>query len=119
MIQTAQLFITCIVDTLYPEVGESVVRVLRRAGVRVEFPGQDEIGLLDLGRGSIALDAQDVVQAPLHDFLVRFRDEFLRRLVFRGQGHACIHFGLPRLSKKGGAAGSIERRWKGGQRPGD
>jgi L-lactate dehydrogenase complex protein LldE len=40
MIQTAQLFITCIVDTLYPEVGESVVRVLRRAGVRVEFPGQ-------------------------------------------------------------------------------
>jgi L-lactate dehydrogenase complex protein LldE len=34
-----QLFITCILDTLYPEVGEAVVRVLRRAGASVDFPG--------------------------------------------------------------------------------
>lgn len=33
-----QLFVTCIVDTLYPEVGEAVVRVLRRAGASVDFP---------------------------------------------------------------------------------
>ena len=33
-----QLFVTCIVDTLYPEVGEAVVRVLQRAGAEVEFP---------------------------------------------------------------------------------
>ncbi|RPI72658.1 MAG: (Fe-S)-binding protein, partial [Desulfobacteraceae bacterium] len=33
-----QLFVTCIVDTLYPEIGEAVVRVLERAGVRVAFP---------------------------------------------------------------------------------
>lgn len=38
MPRTAQLFITCITDTLYPEVGEAVVSVLRRAGARVEFP---------------------------------------------------------------------------------
>ncbi len=38
MTQEAQLFVTCIVDTLYPQVGESVVRVLKRAGVQVEFP---------------------------------------------------------------------------------
>jgi L-lactate dehydrogenase complex protein LldE len=38
MIPTAQLFITCIVDTLYPQVGEAVVKVLRHAGVRVDFP---------------------------------------------------------------------------------
>jgi L-lactate dehydrogenase complex protein LldE len=38
MTQPAQIFITCIVDTLYPEVGEAVVRVLERAGARVEFP---------------------------------------------------------------------------------
>lgn len=38
MPETVQLFITCLLDTLYPEVGESVVRVLRRAGARVEFP---------------------------------------------------------------------------------
>jgi L-lactate dehydrogenase complex protein LldE len=30
--------ITCLVDTLYPETGEAVLRVLRRAGVVVEFP---------------------------------------------------------------------------------
>jgi L-lactate dehydrogenase complex protein LldE len=35
---TAQLFVTCIVDTLYPEVGEAVVNILQRAGVTVEFP---------------------------------------------------------------------------------
>jgi L-lactate dehydrogenase complex protein LldE len=38
MSTTAQLFVTCIVDTLYPEVGEAVVKVLQRAGVTVEFP---------------------------------------------------------------------------------
>ena len=34
----ASLFVTCIVDQLYPEVGVSVVRMLRRAGVEVDFP---------------------------------------------------------------------------------
>jgi len=38
MTQTVQLFTTCIIDTLYPETGEAVVRILRRAGVRVELP---------------------------------------------------------------------------------
>jgi L-lactate dehydrogenase complex protein LldE len=38
MNQTAQLFITCILDTLYPETGEAVVHVLQRAGVEVKFP---------------------------------------------------------------------------------
>jgi L-lactate dehydrogenase complex protein LldE len=35
---TVQLFITCILDTLYPETGEAVVRVLEKAGVNVSFP---------------------------------------------------------------------------------
>lgn len=34
----ASLFVTCIVDQLYPEVGVSVVRALRNAGVDVDFP---------------------------------------------------------------------------------
>lgn len=34
----ASLFITCLADTFFPEVGESVVRVLRRFGVEVDFP---------------------------------------------------------------------------------
>lgn len=38
MAKTVQLFVTCIIDTLYPETGEAVVRVLERAGVQVSFP---------------------------------------------------------------------------------
>ena len=36
--RTVQLFVTCLVDTFFPEVGEATVQVLRRCGVRVEFP---------------------------------------------------------------------------------
>jgi L-lactate dehydrogenase complex protein LldE len=32
-----QLFVTCLIDTLFPDVGESVVRLLRRAGADVLF----------------------------------------------------------------------------------
>jgi L-lactate dehydrogenase complex protein LldE len=32
------LFVTCIVDQLYPEIGEATVRVLERQGVAVAFP---------------------------------------------------------------------------------
>jgi L-lactate dehydrogenase complex protein LldE len=38
MTDTVQLFVTCLIDTLKPEIGEAVVRVLERAGVRVTFP---------------------------------------------------------------------------------
>jgi len=38
MMDTVQLFVTCIIDTLYPETGEAVVRVLHKAGVNVSFP---------------------------------------------------------------------------------
>lgn len=36
----ASLFVTCIVDNFYPTVGESVVRILRKHGVSVDFPEQ-------------------------------------------------------------------------------
>jgi L-lactate dehydrogenase complex protein LldE len=32
-----QLFITCLLDSFYPEVGEAVVEILRRLGTRVDF----------------------------------------------------------------------------------
>ncbi|MBL7163380.1 MAG: (Fe-S)-binding protein [Anaerolineales bacterium] len=38
MTQTVQLFVTCLIDTLQPQIGEAVVRVLERAGVHVAFP---------------------------------------------------------------------------------
>ena len=36
--QTIQLFVTCLIDTLQPQIGEAVVEVLRKAGVEVAFP---------------------------------------------------------------------------------
>ncbi len=38
MSKIVQLFVTCIVDTLYPETGEAVVRVLERSGAKVSLP---------------------------------------------------------------------------------
>src|SRR6266516_4756886 len=32
------LFVTCLADTLYPDVGKATVRLLERLGHRVEFP---------------------------------------------------------------------------------
>ncbi|MEE8443081.1 MAG: (Fe-S)-binding protein [Dehalococcoidia bacterium] len=34
----ASLFVSCLVDQFYPEIGESVVKILRRLGVEVDFP---------------------------------------------------------------------------------
>jgi len=36
--RNVQLFITCLVDTFFPEVGEAMVNVLTRAGADVDFP---------------------------------------------------------------------------------
>lgn len=38
MNNSAQLLITCILDTLYPETGQSVINVLHRLGLSVGFP---------------------------------------------------------------------------------
>ena len=38
MTETVQLFVTCLIDSFFPNVGEAIVHVLNRAGVRVEFP---------------------------------------------------------------------------------
>jgi L-lactate dehydrogenase complex protein LldE len=37
-VMQADLFVTCLIDSFFPEVGESVVRVLQRAGVDLGFP---------------------------------------------------------------------------------
>ena len=38
MAETVQLFVTCLIDSFFPQIGEAMVNVLNRAGVRVEFP---------------------------------------------------------------------------------
>src|SRR6478672_10515352 len=36
--RSVAFFVTCIVDTLYPEIGEAAVAVLERLGIEVRFP---------------------------------------------------------------------------------
>jgi L-lactate dehydrogenase complex protein LldE len=38
MPETVQLFVTCLVDTFFPHIGEAMVNVLNRLGVNVDFP---------------------------------------------------------------------------------
>ncbi|MDH3944883.1 MAG: (Fe-S)-binding protein, partial [Anaerolineae bacterium] len=38
MKEHVQLFVTCLIDSLFPEVGEAVVDVLNRVGVGVDLP---------------------------------------------------------------------------------
>lgn len=38
MTEVVQLFITCLIDSLYPSTGASVISVLQRAGCQVEIP---------------------------------------------------------------------------------
>jgi L-lactate dehydrogenase complex protein LldE len=35
---TIQLFVTCLVDSIFPKTGEAVVDILHRLGIRVDFP---------------------------------------------------------------------------------
>lgn len=38
--KTVSLFIPCIVDRVFPEIGEAVVSLIRRVGCRVEYPAE-------------------------------------------------------------------------------
>lgn len=62
-----QLFATCLVDSLFPEAGEAVVKVLNQAGVEVDFPADQTCcgqPLLNAGRAEDARAlARQTVQA--------------------------------------------------------
>jgi L-lactate dehydrogenase complex protein LldE len=68
MAETVQLFITCIVDTLYPETGESVVRVLRRAGAQVEFPVEQTCCGQPAFNAGMRMQARQVAQYTIRIF---------------------------------------------------
>jgi L-lactate dehydrogenase complex protein LldE len=38
MSASVQLFVTCLIDSFFPQTGQAIVNVLNRAGVRVDFP---------------------------------------------------------------------------------
>ena len=64
----ADLFVTCIVDQLFPEVGVSAVRVLRRLGVELGFPeGQTCCGQALYNSGYVR-EAREMAVKTLGEF---------------------------------------------------
>jgi L-lactate dehydrogenase complex protein LldE len=64
------LFITCYIDTLFPETGQAVVRVLERLGHTVDFPaGQTCCGQMHWNTGY-----QDEAMPLLRRFVDQFKD---------------------------------------------
>jgi L-lactate dehydrogenase complex protein LldE len=64
------LFVTCLVDQLFPRVGESVVRLLRRLGVEVDFPE----GQTCCGQPAFNSGFRREARALARSFLTTFRD---------------------------------------------
>jgi L-lactate dehydrogenase complex protein LldE len=64
------LFVTCIVDMIYPEIGLSTVEVLERLGIPVDFPeGQTCCGQMGFNAGY-----RDEARAVAKQFLTAFKD---------------------------------------------
>ncbi len=64
----AQLFVTCLVDTFFPEVGLAMVDVLRRLGVAVDFPrGQTCCGQPNFNAG-LRSEARRIAEHTIRTF---------------------------------------------------
>jgi L-lactate dehydrogenase complex protein LldE len=64
----ASLFVTCIIDQLYPEVGVSAVRVLRRLGVDVSFPSDQTCCGQPLYNAGFTRQARQLARRVLSSF---------------------------------------------------
>ncbi len=62
------LFITCLVDQLYPQVGVSMVRLLRRLGCTVEFPAAQTCCGQPAFNGGYVDEARSVARTMLDAF---------------------------------------------------
>lgn len=65
---TVQLFVTCLADTFYPQVGEAIVDIFSRLGVTVDFPrGQTCCGQPNFNAG-LRDDARRIAQHMIEVF---------------------------------------------------
>lgn len=65
---TVQLFITCLIDSFYPQTGEAVLDILRRLGVNVEFaPDQTCCGQPNFNAG-LRVEAGAIAQHTIRVF---------------------------------------------------
>jgi len=65
---TIQLFVTCLVDTFYPETGEAIVSILRRLGVDVEFPSAQTCCGQPQFNAGLRKDARQVAEHMIDTF---------------------------------------------------
>lgn len=93
---TASLFVTCIVDQLFPQIGLSAVKVLRKLGVEVEFnPRQTCCGQPAFNSGY-----RDEARRVAGRFLEVFQDsEYV--VAPSGSCAAMIKIGIPQLFPAG------------------
>ncbi len=97
MTETVQLFITCLIDTFFPQTGEAMVKVLNRAGVRVEFPSdqtccgqpafnaglrgearplaEHAIEVFERGRGAVIVPSGSCAAMVRHGYPELFQDD--------------------------------------------
>lgn len=88
----ASLFITCIADLMYADVGKSVVRVLRRSGVDLDFPeGQTCCGQPAFSSGYYK-EAAVVARKVIEVF-----EKSERVIIPSGSCAAMVHHGFPTL----------------------
>ncbi len=66
--RTVQLFVTCLIDTFFPEVGEAMVDVLQRAGAQVDFaPDQTCCGQPTFNAG-LRAEARKIAEHTIRTF---------------------------------------------------
>jgi L-lactate dehydrogenase complex protein LldE len=64
----AQLYVTCLIDSFYPQTGEAVVAILQRLGVKVEFvPAQTCCGQPNFNAG-LRAETQRIAQHTIQTF---------------------------------------------------
>jgi L-lactate dehydrogenase complex protein LldE len=95
MAETVQLLVTCLVDSLFPEVGEGVVQVLTRAGVQVAFPP----GQTCCGQPAFNAGFRDQARRMARHTLVVLSETSGPVVVPSGSCAAMIRHGYPELFK--------------------
>ncbi|RJP47130.1 MAG: (Fe-S)-binding protein [Anaerolineaceae bacterium] len=87
---TVQLFVTCLVDTFYPEVGEAIVDVLSRLSVTVDFPpNQTCCGQPQFNAG-LRSDARQMAMHMIEVFERSAKSETLQSDIISPSG-SCVH----------------------------
>jgi L-lactate dehydrogenase complex protein LldE len=111
---TVQLFITCLVDSFYPETGEAIVGILRRLGLTVEFPAdqtccgqpsfnaglhsearplvEHTIRAFEATQGDIIIPSGSCAHMIKHGYLELFRDDPVWLLRAQSLGNRVYEF---------------------------